>query len=225
MCGRFAQFSPIDVLKAQFVIETVVCNVIPDYNITPSQEVLSIVRRGGLRLGALRWGLVPPWMKEKGKSRGIINARSESLAEKPLFAKALAHKRCLIPADGYYEWGIMEGKKMPYYFYLPSKKPFGFAGIWDSFHDNNGNKHSSCAIITREAEGALCEIHSRMPVILDGQGMDVWLDSEMTNEKQLQGILADHSICDLSFHRVTEKVNSASFNEPGCVEKVSFNDR
>lgn len=221
MCGRFAQFSPIDLLKAQFAIDIVTCDVRPSYNITPSQEIVSIVRKNGLRLGILTWGLVPGWIKEEGKSRGIINARAETLAEKPSFRRALTHKRCLIPADGYFEWGECDGKKVPYFFYLPSKKPFGFAGIWDSYHDDQGKRHSSCAIITREARGSLHDIHSRMPVILDGQGIEGWLDSGMTERKQLLSILERRSICDLSFHRVTDRMNSASFNEPACVEKVA----
>lgn len=218
MCGRFALFSPLDLLKAQFDVEAVICDAHPSYNITPSQDILTIVRKGGLRLGKLRWGLVPPWLKDK--SRGMINARTETLAEKPSFRRALTHKRCVIPADGYYEWGVSEGKKVPYYLYAPSQEPFVFAGIWESFVDGEGDRHSSCAIITREAGGGLREIHSRMPVILDREGIHGWLDTEITQDSRLLGILDNHSIRELSFHRVTEKMNNASFNEPSCIERV-----
>lgn len=222
MCGRFAQFSPKDILKAQFYVEEVACDVTPSYNIVPSNQILAIIRRERLKLGPLIWGLVPAWMhdKDKGKKPGIINARAETLSEKPAFRKALTRRRCLIPADGYYEWAREEGGKVPYYIYPSSKTPMGFAGLWESFRDADGKRHSTCAIITREAEGPLRDIHTRMPLVLTEEGRGHWLDVALTDKDRLTDILFRHSLTGLSFHRVSDQVNRASFNAPECMEPV-----
>ena len=220
MCGRFAQFSPKDILKSQFNVEEITCDVVPSYNIVPSHRVLAIIHREKLRLGTLTWGLVPAWMYSKEKKAGLINARAETFAEKPAFRKAAAHRRCLIPADGYYEWARNGDEKIPYYIYLPSRTPMGFAGLWESYRDEEGNRHSTCAIVTRGAKGRLSEIHARMPVILDDVGRELWLDSSLTDKERLVGISAQYSVTDLSFHRVSDQVNRASFNERKCIDRI-----
>ncbi|MBU1171035.1 MAG: SOS response-associated peptidase [Proteobacteria bacterium] len=220
MCGRFAQFSPVDILKSQFEIDALTCEVRPSFNIAPTNEVIALIRQDGIRLGKLRWGLVPPWMKDQEKPIGIINARSETLSEKPAFKKAFKERRCLILADGYFEWKKEGNMKIPYYFFLPSKTLFGFAGLWESWKDKEGKNQSSCAIITGDAKGAVGSIHTRMPLILSPKGAGLWLDSGIRDADILKGVLSELLNPDLDFHRVSERVNAVSSNGPSCIEKV-----
>lgn len=221
MCGRFAQFSPKDILNAQFEIDALTCTVTPSYNIAPTREVLALIHHGELRLGTLRWGLLPFWMKDQGNKTGIINARSETLSEKPVFRQALLKRRCLILADGYYEWAKEGKRSLPYFVYLPTKEPFGFAGLWESWSDADGGKHSSCAIITRESEGELRAIHTRMPVILNRDGRGIWLNSDIRDGALLQDALMEKGLVNFDFHRVSERVNAVSFDGPECIEKIA----
>jgi putative SOS response-associated peptidase YedK len=221
MCGRFAQFSPADILKAQFEIDTLTCGVTPCYNIAPTHEVLVVVRHGDeRRLGLLRWGLLPPWMDEIKGQTGFINARIETLHEKPAFRQALVRRRCVILADGYFEW---EGKgkvKKPYFCFLPSREPFAFAGLWESRTDKSGNKQGSCTIITRESQGRVSAIHHRMPVILDRDGIEAWLDPGKRDGVELQEKLVHRSIENVAYYRVSEDVNSVAFSGASCVEEM-----
>jgi putative SOS response-associated peptidase YedK len=220
MCGRFAQFNPVDVLKARFGIEAVTCDITPSYNIAPSKEVLALINHQGLRLGKLTWGF-SLFRKEMGKKSGlIINARAETLHEKKTFAEALKKRRCLIMADGFYEWGNEAGKKIPYYFHLKDRAPFAFAGLWYVEKPRDGIPQSSCVIITRKAEGAISDIHHRMPAIIDMDHVRKWLSDDRTGHS-CDTILQEHCVTDLAFRRVSELVNRASFDSPACIEELN----
>ena len=166
MCGRFAQFNPLDILKARFEIETVTAVPAPSYNIAPTREVPVLIDHQGLRLGTLPWGFTFSHAP-KGKKPGlIINARAETLSEKKTFREAVERRRCLILADGFYEWK-QEGKtKIPWYFFLPDRQPFAFAGLWQTIHKEDGSSTGACVIITRNADGPIRAIHDRMPAIV-----------------------------------------------------------
>jgi len=194
MCGRFAQTSSIETLQAHFYIDHVTCELNHSQNIYPSQKVSSLIMHNSeTRLGLLHWGLVPFWEKEKPRNGGFINARVENVSDKPSFAEPFKKRRCLIIADGYYEWkqDYKRGnKKIPYFFKLPSKEPFAFAGLWESWQDD----YYSCTIITREACDAIKDIHHRMPLILHQKVHNKWIDPENQNIKELNLLLKNNSI-------------------------------
>ncbi len=222
MCGRFAQFSPLDILRERFFIDHVTCPVNTSYNIAPSQKILSIINHDGNRLGELTWGLIPFWVKEQNSFKGLINAKEETLSEKPSFKEPFRKRRCLIIVDGFYEWEKKGTKKQPFYFFMPDKKPFAFAGLWDTCKSGNSEKVNSCTIITKKAKGAVSKIHHRMPVILNAEKADIWLDKN-TNETILKNIMNDLSNTQLCCHPVNPKMNSVWVNTPECI--INYKDR
>lgn len=219
MCGRFAQFNPVAVLKDLYGIDEVTCDGIPSYNIAPTREVLAIIRHNGNRLGNLHWGLVPFWAKELKPSKGMINARAETLKEKPAFKGLYRKRRCLIPADGFYEWKQDGSRKIPYYIYATSGENLAFAGLWDIWKNDSDEVYHSCTIITREAVGRVCELHHRMPAILSKEMIDNWLDPGMDDVRALDSILASGCISKLDFHEVDPAVNSVKVNSADCIRQ------
>ena len=177
MCGRYSLTSPVEAMRALFGFDELP-NLQPRYNIAPTQDVPVIRGRedGGRELTMLRWGLVPSWAKEVTASAPLINARGETVAEKPSFRDAFAKRRCLMPADGFYEWRKAEaGAKQPYRIALPDDTPFAFAGIWERWQSAQGEVLESCALITTAASPQIADIHHRMPVILKPETYDSWL--------------------------------------------------
>lgn len=179
MCGRYSLTSPVEAMAGLFLFDERP-NLGPRFNIAPTQEV-PVIRRtdaGQREIALMRWGLVPSWAKEIGGSAPLINARGETVAEKPSFRSAFKKRRCLIPADGFYEWKKLEsGQKQPYRIALPDDAPFGFAGIWEQWQSAQGDMLESCAIITTLASDRIADIHPRMPVILPPDSFDDWLDA------------------------------------------------
>jgi len=220
MCGRFAQLSPLSVIREVFNIRTVACDVTPNYNIAPMQEILVVICQNGNRLGKLHWGLVPSWVKDLSKASGWINARAETVDQKPGFREAFRRRRCLILADGFYEWQQKDRLKQPWYTTLPSGAPFVFAGIWETRKDSHEASYNSCAIITTQASESVCEIHNRMPVILLPETHAAWLDSENQDVEQLNKILLDGHVRKLKSYPVSKFVNSPKNNSPKCIEPV-----
>lgn len=177
MCGRYSLTSPVEAMRALFGFDEQP-NLQPRYNIAPTQNVPVIRGRedGGRELAMLRWGLVPSWAKEVAASAPLINARGETVAEKPSFRDAFAKRRCLMPADGFYEWRKGDkGAKQPYRIALPDDTPFAFAGIWERWQSAQGETLESCALITTVASDQIVDIHHRMPVILEPENYDAWL--------------------------------------------------
>jgi putative SOS response-associated peptidase YedK len=199
----------------------------PRYNIAPTQEVV-VVRAdpaGGARTAALiRWGLLPSWSKGvAGSGPPMINARSETLAEKPAFRAAFRSRRCLIPADGFYEWqksaSGAKGKKQPYYIHRPDGKLFAFAGLWETWKDPNASLAiESCTIVTTESNSRLRDLHDRMPVVLAPADYALWLDSRVTEPGRLQHLLAPAGDDELVAEPVTTHVNRVANDDPRCVE-------
>ena len=177
MCGRYTLTTPLDGMRALFGFDAMV-NLAPRHNISPGQDVF-VVRGTERELVALRWGLIPSWAKDPAIGNRMVNARAESGAEKPSFRSAFKRRRCLIPADGFYEWqGAKGGPKQPFHIRLEGGALFAFAGLWEHWLDGAGNEIETCAIVTTEATEALATIHHRMPVILDPAGFDTWLGGE-----------------------------------------------
>ncbi len=216
MCGRFVGFRKYEELIRYFPIDESVCSVTVSYNIAPTREVLAIHNRDGKNvLDRFHWGLVPFWAKDRSMGARMINARAETLSEKPSFKHAYKRRRCLIPADGFYEWSGPKGNKQPYFFTLPDKHPFAFAGIWDTWRgkDPSAAAYQSCAIITTAASDSVRDIHHRMPAILLPDVYDAWLDPENTDTNALDAILKQHIATEMVSHPVSNRVNSAGTDE------------
>jgi putative SOS response-associated peptidase YedK len=222
MCGRFVGFRNIEQLKFYFPIDVSKCEAMINYNVAPSQEILAIVRFDGHNvLDRYHWGLVPHWAKDKSIGYKMINARAETVANKPSFRTAFKKQRCLIPADGFYEWKRQNKIKQPIFFTLPDKSPFAFAGLWETWQ-NSDEIYRSCTIITREAKGPIKEVHHRMPVILKPGEYDHWLNIENQDVEKLQNILETEYISELVSHPVDKKVNSVRNNDASNMEPVQL---
>jgi putative SOS response-associated peptidase YedK len=189
----------------------------PRYNIAPGQDVLCVIRDGENRIEHLRWGLIPFWAKDPAIGNRLINARAETVAEKPSFRSAFAKRRCLVVADGFYEWRPEGKRKVPVYVFLKSKKPFGFAGLYENWKDPGGREIRTCTIITTEANDLVRPIHDRMPVILPEGVEDRWLDPSEGSRERLQAILTPYPAGEMAAFEVTSIVNSAAHDAPDCV--------
>lgn len=189
MCGRFSLEAHPEVLAQAFSLASAP-PLAPRKNICPTQPVLAIRQEAPGRREAvlLEWGLIPQWMKTP-PSRPMINARSETLTEKPSFKSAFRHRRCLIPASGYYEWRTEERGKQAYHFTLAQGGVFAMAGLWETQLSPDGSERETCTIITTESTGKVREIHHRMPVILPPQHFETWLDNANPRNAELQGLL------------------------------------
>ncbi|MDF1591594.1 MAG: SOS response-associated peptidase [Desulfobacterales bacterium] len=222
MCGRFAQYSGLDSLKKSFQIEEITCVVAPSYNIAPLQPVLTVIRHDGNRLGQLHWGLVPSWAKDKSMAAKLINARAETVADKPSFRNAFKRHRCLILADGFYEWKVDGPQKQPWYFTLPSGDPFAFAGLWDTWKGEEEAAYHSCTIITTAADESVQPVHHRMPVILMPEAHAQWLDPQNRDSARLNAILSEGRVKELKSYPVSKRMNSARNNDPACIEPLKY---
>jgi putative SOS response-associated peptidase YedK len=223
MCGRFVRYRNIEELKQFFSIDRAECETTANFNVAPSQEILAIVRQVNKNvLDTYHWGLEPSWAKDISIGNKMINARSETVATKPSFRGPCKHRRCLIPADGFYEWVQVRGQKQPVFITLPDERPFAFAGLWDVWHDkrNPDIAYRSCTIITRDSRGSLLKVHNRMPSVLLPDAYDAWLDPENHDVAQLQNLLSTRTLSDFIFRPVSKQVNSTRTNEPGNIRAV-----
>ena len=175
---------------------------------------------GERRLEMLRWGLIPPWADESQIGSRMINARAETAPEKPSFRRAFRVRRCLIPADGFYEWKRTNGSKQPYYIHMKDERPFAFAGLWESWNDNSGPAIRSCTILTTGPNALVAGVHDRMPVILPAGSYDAWLDPEAERD-ELAALLAPYPEDEMEAYPVSRFVNSPSNNDPRCIEPAA----
>src|SRR5262245_16984120 len=195
MCGRFTQTAKGPVLADLFQLAGPV-DVEPRYNIAPTQQAAAVrvsPETGRRELGALRWGLVPSWAKDPKVAAKHINARSETVADKPSYRAAFRKRRCLVPADGYYEWQKLGArKKQPYYIRLRDEAPFGFAGLWESWEGEDGELIESFTILTTAANELVRPLHERMPVIVSPTDFALWLDPAEQKPELVQPLLAPY---------------------------------
>jgi len=211
MCGRFTLKKPERIRLPNYHSDFPVLK--PRYNIAPSQDVVTVVQRGSSPEAAfLQWGLIPSWSKE---AKGIINARVETIEDKPSFNDSFKNRRCLILADGFYEWERHGKISQPYYFQMKDGAPFAFAGIWDRWR-HNGRTIDSCAIITTTANELLATIHHRMPVILQSESYGLWL-SEDSRSADLKDLLAPYPADAMTSHPVSYDVNDAKLDDERMV--------
>lgn len=218
MCGRYLLHTPLDVLQGTFGFAERP-NLQPRYNIAPTQTVPIVRRRedgAGRELALVRWGLIPPWAKDPAIGSRMINARAEGIAAKPAFRAAFRKRRCLVPADGFYEWRKQAGGKQPMLIRRRDRSSFAFAGLWESWQGSDGPLQT-CTIITTEANDLLATIHDRMPVILATDDHERWLDpSRADGEDLLRPCPAGW----LDAVPVSTRVNTPRHDDPGLIEPV-----
>ena len=221
MCGRFAFFSPAEAITAAFGFDAPKVFA-PRYNIAPTQDVVTVMRNadGELQWSLLHWGLVPFWARDPSIGNRMINARAETIAEKPAYRTAFSRHRCLVPASGFYEWRKDEdGKKTPYYISRADGLPLVMAGIWDTWEKGDEPLHSF-SIVTTDANDFMRDLHHRMPVILERDAMQIWLDGA-ADKAALQDLVLTPVATELQAWSVSRRVNSPLNDEPGLVEARS----
>ena len=220
MCGRYTLRTPIDILAKGFEIEKYPSSITPNYNVAPTQEVAAVVEEDDKRkLEMLHWGLIPSWAKDPAIGNKMINARAETVSEKPSFRKAFKVRRCLILADGFYEWQKTDDGKQPYHIKMQDDSPFAFAGLWETWKD--GEEIRSCTIITTDANDLMKEIHHRMPVILHPEDYAMWLDSDFDEKDPLTTLLKLYPADAMQAYAVSRRVNKPSNNEPSVLEPAA----
>ena len=215
MCGRYSLVASIAELGERFGFDGTDSAYSPSYNVAPTQGVLTVVAENEVRRAVRkRWGLIPSWAREASIGSRMINARAETVAEKPSFRTALRRRRCLVLADGFYEWRRTGADKRPMRVTMASGEPFAFAGLWDTWRDQQGEAVTSCTIITTEANELLRPIHDRMPVILQRDREDLWLDHDVRGPDVLREVLIPHDPGAMKAHEVSTLVNSTSNDGP-----------
>lgn len=223
MCGRFARKSDPKRLAKEFKVAEAP-EVEPSYNVAPTHNILAVRQGGdGREMTLLKWGLVPSWAKDAAIGAKLINARSETIEEKPSFRDAFRRRRCIIPADGFYEWKREGGGKQPYFFRLKDERPFGFAGLWDRWEGEGGQVINSCTILTTEANGVLRPVHDRMPVILHPEDYETWLEAGERERTLLRELLRPYPEGEMTGHPVSPAVNGTRGRGPELISEAPLN--
>ncbi|MFB3161712.1 SOS response-associated peptidase [Neobacillus sp. 179-J 1A1 HS] len=224
MCGRFTLTATVDQLIDRFDIEFFLQEeeYNPSFNVAPSQSVLAVINDGARnKMGFLRWGLIPPWAKDMSIGYKMINARAETLTDKPSFRNAYKKKRCLIVADSFYEWKRLDSKtKIPMRIKLKSNELFSMAGLWENWKSPEGKSIYSCSVITTSPNELVQDIHDRMPVILNPEDEKYWLDPSITDTTKLNPLLKplDHTL--MEAYEVSALVNSPKNNSIELIQKI-----
>jgi putative SOS response-associated peptidase YedK len=222
MCGRFTLTIDPDHLQEAFPWADIPDDIAPRYNIAPSQPVAVIPNTGDNKLSMYKWGLIPSWAKDLAIGDRMINARAETLAEKPSFRNAYRRRRCLILADGFYEWKQIPGakSKQPVYIRLETGRPFAFAGLWEIWNSPDGSEIRSCTIITTQPNSLMEPIHNRMPVILPPDGYRQWLATEDRQPAQLNDLLIPYPPDEMIAFPVSRMVNTPQSDTPDLIQPV-----
>jgi len=229
MCGRYSLTTPVDGMRRLFGFKELP-NLPPRYNIAPTQAVLTVRRGDGLKdqdqaegdpkSAVCRWGLIPSWAKDAAMAAKMINARAETVREKPAFKKAFQRRRCLLPADGFYEWKTIGGKKQPFRIRFEDEEPFAFAGLWERWQSPDGSEIDSCTILTADAAPAIADIHHRMPVILDREMFETWLGAPQPEAEALLQPYAGARR--LTFHAVDRRLNDVRNDDESLIEPIDL---
>ncbi len=224
MCGRFTLRASASVLAEQFAVFDV-APIGPRFNIAPTQAVPVVrmsprEREPQRELVALRWGLIPSWAKDAAIGNRMINARAETVAEKPAYRAAFRRRRCLVPADGFYEWQRAGNRKQPYFIHMRDDGPFALAGLWESWEGPDHSGIESFTVLTTEPNEVVEPIHNRMPVILNQSDYGLWLDSAVQEPGVLAPLLVPYRAELMESYAVSTQVNSPRHEDPSCVEPI-----
>ena len=221
MCGRYTLKAGGRELSDLFGLSEEPEMIEPRYNIAPTQQIPVVLEdssNGDRTLEMMHWGLIPSWAKDPSVGARMINARAETVSEKPSYRSAFKRRRCLIVADGFYEWKKTADGKQPYYLRLGSGDPFGFAGLWESWSMDGGEEMRSATIITTEPNEVAAEIHNRMPVILPPDLYDAWLEPDNEDREELLSMLAPYPAEEMEAYPVSKRVNRPANDEPSVLE-------
>jgi putative SOS response-associated peptidase YedK len=225
MCGRFRLSRRRQVVMEHFDSVSDEPDWEPRYNIAPTQPV-AVIRQTPARpvreLSLMRWGLIPSWAKDPSVAASMINARSETASTKPAFSDALKHRRCLIPADGFYEWKRTGKSKQPFCFEVNDGALFAFAGLWDRWKDPRGTWLTTCAILTTTPNAVAAAVHDRMPVILDPAAYDLWLDPGMRNVDAICELLKPYDARQMRSYPVSTRINHVANDDEKCSRPVEL---
>ena len=209
MCGRFILLTDLSVIVESFGIGEVAAEYKPGSNISPGQQISAVIRNEDVnKLVDFRWGLIPSWAKDPSIGNKMFNARAETIAEKPSFREAFKRRRCLIVADGFYEWQKSEKGKKPFHFSLRSAGPFGFAGLYETWMSPENRPVKTCTIITTDANDLLKPIHDRMPVILSPDYYDAWMNTKETSTSRLKSLLIPYASDRMKAYPISTLINS-----------------
>lgn len=221
MCGRFTLTSTPERLALRFGLREVP-DLSPRFNIAPAQDVATIRAEpeGARVLEPRRWGLIPPWAKDPKVGIRMINARAETAAERPAYRKAFRLRRCLVPADGFYEWAGTSQARQPYHIGVNDGSPFAMAGLWERWSSPGGLVIESCTLLTTRANERIAPLHDRMPVILDPQDYARWLDPESRDVDGLLDLLRPFASDRMTLHPVSSRVNNPRYDDPTCAQPV-----
>ncbi len=225
MCGRFFLVSQAREVAAFFGLKEAP-PLAPRYNIAPTQNI-AVVReasenRNTRMLAFMRWGLIPSWTKDASRLPLLINARSETVSQKPAFKSAFRKRHCAIPANGFFEWARRGTVKQPYVMQLKNQSLFALAGLWEAWQRPDGSILESCAILTTKANKIVSPLHDRMPVILNGENIDVWLTPVTQYEEIYEPLFRPAPSDDMMCYPVTQLVNNPKYDDPQCVEPVQL---
>ena len=221
MCGRFAFYSAAEAVNDLFGVTIPDDSVLAQYNIAPT-DLAAVIRMdaaGERQLSMMRWGLVPFWAKDKKMASRMINARAETVAEKPAYRKAFAERRCLVPADGYYEWLTVAGKKRPHYIHRNDDQPLAMAGIWETWHGED-EPLETFSVLTMPSAGPIAHLHHRMPVMLDDVDAEHWLAGNEGNPPVFRDMNAEAYADHLDSRVVSTAVNNARNEDPRLIEPL-----
>jgi len=220
MCGRFVQTQEAENYGAYFSVDVVKTDaILRSWNVAPTKQVYAVAEHDGERqLGTFGWGLLPFWAKDRKIGARLINARVETAAEKPAFRDSFTARRCIIPAEGFYEWEPKDRGKLPHYFYDSGRRPLALAGLWSSWKDpDSGDRVRTCTILTTDANDVVQPVHDRMPVILPDTIWDPWLDPETTDAGIISELLTASVRPDLAEHAVSTLVNRVANDIPELI--------
>ncbi|HQF01295.1 MAG TPA: SOS response-associated peptidase [Bacteroidales bacterium] len=221
MCGRYSFAPDLKIVNEHYDISVNDDDLTPNYNCAPSQLLPVITNDKSIGFNFFRWGLIPFWAKDISIGNKLINTRSETILEKPSFRNAFRQRRCLVPADAFYEWKQEVKEKNPYRIFLKNQNIFSMAGIWEKCKLPNGETIFSFAIITTQPNTLMTKIHNRMPVILDKKGEDLWINN--TDEKELTNLLKPFPAEQMTAYRISNLVNSPRNNSPKIIEPIADN--
>lgn len=222
MCGRFTLTADPAELQQTFNLEVVPLAMTPRYNIAPSQPVAIITNLAPRQIEHVRWGLIPAWAKDPAIGSRLINARAETLRDKPSFREAYKRRRCLIPANGFYEWAKdTSGHKMPMYIHLRDHRPFAFAGLWEDWQGPDGEQMRTCTIITTTPNDTVRPLHHRMAVILRPEDYALWLSPDALAPQELAPLLSPYADDGMNAYPVSSAINSPHNEGPSLIAPVA----